>query len=1078
MMYLKKTRLFIGRWLTLLVILLMVELSVFAQQNSVRGKVTDVKTGEPMAGVNVVVKGTSTGTVTDIDGNYTIGLPGQDGILTYSFIGMATQEVNVSGNTVINIAMTEEALGIDEVVVIGYGTQKKINLTGAVSQISADVIENKPAPNLTRVLQGALPNLNIKMTDGSPTRTSVYNIRGATSIGAGGSALVLIDGVEGDPNLLNPADVASVSILKDASSAAVYGSRAAFGVVLITTKSADKGKSAVDVTVSQSVNSRTVVPDLVSNGYEFARNFEQAFFAWYDYKTLPSSVNATFPYSQGYLERLKAHDENPSLPKVEYNSELGRYEYFGNTDWFDYLHKELMPATEASVSISGGTDRINYIISGRYYYQDGIFEYSSDKYNKYNLRAKGDIKVNRWLTVQNNADLSSYKYGYPLLANGDAAIWRYIAVQGFPMVVMNNPDGTYSNNGVYIGASYNEGNSRSTLNNLLVRNTSGLIARPFGDLLTLKADFTLSNNNSNDERVNNYVYFSLYPGHSARFGQSTLRQYLNETFYWGSNITAELKKSFQDLHNLSLLVGYNIESSQLSSHSTSRDGLLVESKPDYNLMDGINYLITGGGSEWRYLGMFYRLNYNYMNRYLLELNGRYDGSSKFPANQRYGFFPSVSAGWNISEESFMESASGWLDNLKIRASFGSLGNGNVAPYSFMETMAVTKASVILGGIQPGYTYLPAVLPDGLTWEKATTFNLGFDMTALNNRLTATMEWYYRNTTDMFTYGQPLPNVFGATVPLGNYADLSTKGWELTLAWKDEFSVAGKPLTYSFSGSVWDSRSIITKFNNPTKTLASTYYEGHEIGEIWGYETLGFFASDEEVATHANQSFLSNSNSKQWLAGDLKFADLNNDGYINQGENTVDNPGDRKIIGNSSPRYYYGINLSASWNGFGISAFFQGIGKRDWYFAPEADLFWGPYNRPYGFQPVIMMNDIWSEENPDGYWPRYRGYTALGVTRSLGAPQTKYLQNASYLRLKNVSLDYSLPKPIVDKLKLQQAKFFITGQNLLTFSKLFRHTESFDPEVIENPLGEMTSSNGQGDAYPMLKTMTVGLNLTF
>ncbi len=1047
------------------------------QQNIVRGTVKD-QGGNPLPGVTIVLKGTTLGTTTDINGNYNINVVDPQSVLIFSFIGYIDQEITVGSRTQIDVSLEEKIVGLEEVVVVGYGTQKKINLTGAVSQITAEVIENKPAPNLTRILQGALPNLNIKMTDGSPTRTATYNIRGATSIGAGGNALVLIDGIEGDPNLVNPNDVASISILKDASSAAVYGSRAAFGVVLITTKSAERGKSAIDITINQSINRRTIIPNLVTNGYEFAKNFDKAFFAWYDYKTHPSSVNATFPFSLDYLDRLKTHNENPSLPKVEYNEQLGKYEYFGNTDWFDYLHKDIMPATEASLSVSGGTERINYFISGRYYYQDGIFEYSSDKYNKYNLRAKGEIKFNDWLSFQNNSDLSAYDYGYPLLANGDAGIWRYVAVQGFPMVVMHNPDGTYSNNGVYVGASFHEGNSRSTQNNFLIRNTSGLIATPIGDLLTIKADFTVSRNSDRDKRVNNYVYFSNFPGHSARFGQSALRQFNKETFYWGSNITAELRKSFLDAHNLTFLLGYNVESSSLTTLNTTRDGLLVESKPDYNLMDGVNYLITGGGSEWKYLGLFYRLNYNFKNKYLLELNGRYDGSSKFPYNQRFGFFPSVSAGWNISEEPFMESWKTWLDNLKLRTSYGSLGNGNVEPYKYLETMSVTKANVVLGGIQPGYTYLPAVLPDGLTWERSTTFNVGIDLTMLNSRLSSTFEWYHRSTTDMFTLGQPLPSVFGATVPFGNYADLSTKGWEISLSWRDNIQLGRKSLNYSFSGSLWDNTATITKFNNPTKTLASTYYEGHKIGEIWGYETLGFFTSEEDVATHANQNFLQNSNSRQWLPGDLKFADLNNDGYINEGDNTVDDPGDRRIIGNNSPRYQFGFTLSATWNGIGLSTFFQGIGKRDWYFAPEADLFWGPYNRPYGFQPVIMMKNLWSEENPDAYWPRYRGYTALGVKRSLGAPQTRYLQDASYIRLKNITLDYSLPKGVVDRLKIKQAKVFATGQNILTFSKLFKYTDCFDPEVIENPLGEMTSSHGQGDAYPMLKTITFGLNITF
>ena len=328
------------------------------QQNIVRGTVKD-QGGNPLPGVTIVLKGTTLGTTTDINGNYNINVVDPQSVLIFSFIGYIDQEITVGSRTQIDVSLEEKIVGLEEVVVVGYGTQKKINLTGAVSQITAEVIENKPAPNLTRILQGALPNLNIKMTDGSPTRTATYNIRGATSIGAGGNALVLIDGIEGDPNLVNPNDVASISILKDASSAAVYGSRAAFGVVLITTKSAERGKSAIDITINQSINRRTIIPNLVTNGYEFAKNFDKAFFAWYDYKTHPSSVNATFPFSLDYLDRLKTHNENPSLPKVEYNEQLGKYEYFGNTDWFDYLHKDIMPATEASLSVSGGTERIN-----------------------------------------------------------------------------------------------------------------------------------------------------------------------------------------------------------------------------------------------------------------------------------------------------------------------------------------------------------------------------------------------------------------------------------------------------------------------------------------------------------------------------------------------------------------------------------------------------------------------------------------------------------------------------------------------------------------------------------------------
>ncbi len=902
---------------------------------------------------------------------------------------------------------------------VGYGTQKKVNLTGAVAQISSEQLESRPAPNLTRMLQGALPNLNLKMVDGSPTRGATYNIRGITSIGAGGSALVLIDGVEGDPNLINPNDVESVSILKDASSAAIYGSRAAFGVVLITTKSAKKGKVKVDVSSSYSVNQRTVTPKLITNGYQWAKNFDEAFNAWYDYNSHPISVNNVFPFSLEYLDALKQHDENPSLPEVVYNDAKGRYEYFGNTDWYSLLHKDNIPATEQSVSISGGSDRVNYYVSGRYYFQDGIFNYSPDKFRKYNVRAKGDVKIAPWLTFQNNFDLATYNYRYPTLADGDVSVWRMLEVEGFPMAVPYNPDGSYTHLGAYTGmASFLEGNNKSDLSNIYLRNTAGLVAKPLKDLLTLKADFTYAREFQEETRTNNYINFSNAPGESSRFGRSLLRQFNSRNQYITANFTADAKKRF-GAHDVQALAGYNIEQYTLKNFNASRDGILIPTMPDFNLMDGLNYTLSGGGNEWAYLGLFYRLNYAFKDRYLVEFNGRYDGSSKFPSNQRYGFFPSVSAGWRVSKENFMAGTRSWLDELKLRASYGSLGNGNISPYRFMEQMGVSKTSVVLGGVQRNYTQLPGVVPAGLTWERSTTLDFGVDLSLMKRRLNLTFDWYDRKTYDMFTAGQPLPNVFGAAVPSGNFADLSTKGWELTLSWKDNTTLFSKPFSYSFSGSVWDSRSKITRFNNPTNILSS-YYVGQEVGEIWGYTTLGFFQTDDEVSKHADQRFLLNSNNNVWLAGDLKFADLNGDGVINQGKNTLGDPGDRSVIGNTSPRYQFGFTTAVQWNGFGLSAFFQGVGKRDWYFAPEAGLFWGPYNRPYGFQPVKMMNDYWTEETPNAYFPRYRGYTALGTNRSLGAPQTRYLQDASYLRLKSLTLDYALPTRWLERISLSKS----------------------------------------------------------
>ncbi len=1042
---------------------------------AVSGSVTD-ENGQGLPGVNILLKGTRQGTATDAEGKYETEVPDERAVLVFSFVGYVSQEVVVGNRTSIAIVMKVDDRALEEVVVVGYGTQKKVNLTGAVSQIDSKVLEDRPSPSLARMLQGTVPNLNITMRDGSPTRDATFNIRGTTSIGAGGSALVLIDGVEGDPNMLNPNDIEAVSVLKDASSAAVYGSRAAFGVVLITTKSPVKGKTRIDFSSNYSLNQRTVKPNFITEGYPWLETFVDAFNAWYDYKTLPTVVNNSFPFDLDYLEAFRVHAENGDTQEVLFNASKNRYEYFGNTNWLNEIYKDAIPATEQAVSLSGGGDKASFMLSGRYYHQDGIFKHNPDKFNRYNLRAKGDIIATKWLTIHNNLEFGTQDYYVPLFTGETENFWRNIEIHAFPMTVSKNPDNTYTRAAARSGiAAFLEGNNYGNQTLTTFRNTAGITVMPVKDL-TVKADLTYSQRWSTDEKVNNFIYYSDSPGSVSRVGNSLLRRMTGQTQYLTSNITASYTKTIRH-HNLSVLVGYNVESSSLKTQSVQRDGLLNENKPDFNLMDGLNYNVSGGGNEWAYLGAFYRLNYNYKDKYLLEFNGRYDGSSKFPASQRFGFFPSVSGGWNISEESFFEALRPVVSNLKIRASYGTLGNGNVAPYRYLEQMTVAKSAVIKNGIQPNYTRNPAVIPDGLTWEKSTTMNFGADLYLLSNALGITFDWYRRATTDMFTSGQPLPGVFGAAVPQGNYADLSTKGWEFSANYKNQFILGGKLFSWGINGSVWDSKSFIEKFDNPRK-LISSYYEGQQVGEIWGYTTLGLFQTNEEALTSPDQKFLANSNTNVSLAGDLKFADLNGDGVINQGSNTLDNPGDRSVIGNSAPRYQFGFTVNGRWHGVGVTAFFQGVGQRDWYFSPEAGMFWGPYNRPYGYQPAIMMNNIWSEETPDAYWPRVRGYSALQTSRSLGAPQTRYLQDASYLRLKTLTVDYMLPQTWVGKLKMSSAKVFVTAQNLFTLSGLYKHTDNFDPEVIETPTNDYVNGQGQGYAYPMLKTTTIGLNISF
>lgn len=1007
-------------------------------------------------------------------------LPPGNYVFTFSFVGyentvMTGYTVKPGATISLVVKMKEKQNDLSQVVVVGYGTQKKANLTGAVDQVGSEYFDDRPMANASRGLQGVIPNLNIKMTDGKPTRSPSYNVRGTTSIGSGGSALILIDGVPGDPNNINPNDIESISVLKDASSAAIYGARGSFGVVLITTKTPRKDKFQVNYSGNYSINERTNTPDLVSDGYTWAKNFDEAFASWNDYISHPQTINTQLPFSLPYLDSLKARSENPSLPQVTIDPATGRYTYYSSTDWFKQLYKDNSPSMEHSISMSGGSDKVNFMISGRYFHQDGIFRYNSDDFNRYNLRLKGSVKVTDWLTINSNTDFSSFKYKYPLTSLGGVnAVWRLMAVTAFPVSPLLNPDGTMTIVGAYSIGDYYYGKSKSELKQNYIRNTVGFNASVIKNKLNFKGDFSYMYTNQQEDRKFFPVPYSIIPGQIITGGPNSLSNYTRNDNYYVANIYGDFTQKLGN-HNIKVLGGWNLEMRQIKDVFAQRDGLLVDNLPDFNLATGLNYKLTGGGNEWATVGVFYRVNYDYKGKYLVEFNGRYDGSSKFPESQRFGFFPSASAGWRISEENFMEGTRGWLDELKIRGSYGSLGNGNIDPYTFMETIAAGTSTNIINGQFPNYIQKPGVVPDGLTWEKATTFDVGMDMAFLRRRLNVNFDWYRRNTTGMITAGQPLPAVFGAAVPKGNFADLRTSGWEVSVSWQDQIPMR-KPLTYGIRLTLADNISYITDFYNPHKLL-STYYKGQRLGEIWGFKTEGFFESAEDIQKHADQSYIVVSNNNKLLPGDLKFADRNGDNRINNGKNTVDEPGDLAVIGNSSIRLPYGITGNVEWNNFSLTAFFQGVGKRDWYPSVEAAYFWGQSNRVYSFLPTFNL-DRWTEENPsqDAYFPRYRGYTALSGTRELAVKQTRYLQDASYIRLKNITIGYALPRGVLERLHLSSVRIYFTGQNLWTYSPMYKITKNFDPEVIEGSDIEINDSQGDGFSYPMQKSWTIGLNI--
>jgi TonB-linked SusC/RagA family outer membrane protein len=1065
---------------------------VTATSGSVTGIVRNDK-GDPLAGVTVVatssVNGFKAGASTDTGGVFTFTKLPAVGKYTFSFssVGFESQtlsdyEIRGGGAISILVKMKVQAGALNEVVVVGYGTQKKANVTGAVSQVSGDVLDRRSIPNLAQGLQGEIPNLNLLPGDGKPVTSAVFNIRGATSIGQGGNALVLIDGIQADPSLLNPNDVASVTVLKDASSSAIYGARAAFGVVLITTKEPLKGKTTVTYSSNYSLKTPTTYPKEVTDGYQYAIHFDSAYVA--NKGTTPTGFNKTQPFSAAYLAALQQHDMDPTLPKTDIVN--GNYVYYGNTDWYKLLYKDHAGAIDQNLAVSGGSGKTSYYVTGRYYGQDGIFRYNSDNYRMYNFMAKGSIELLPWLVVNNTTQFTSRFYHNPVNVEEGGGIWRNIADEGHPTSMLKNPDGSLTYTSASTVGDFYYGKNGYNFNSQVIRNTTGFVAKFFNNRFRVKGDLTFENTDSNNLRIQVQVPYETQPGVVQYVGMSEndIQNQDNSTKYLATNVYAEYEQSFGD-HYFKALVGYNYEQSVFNSFTADRNGIAYANATNINLALGQNIVTAGSYQKWAILGGFSRLNYSYKDRYLLELDGRYDGSSKFPSNQRYGFFPSASAGWRISKEAFWKVDPKAISDLKLRGSYGTLGNGSISSYLFQENFSIAQSARVINGVRPQETSQPNVLPAGLTWEKATMSDLGLDLSSLNNRLTVSGDIYQRLTTHMFTVGKTLPAVFGTTVPKGNYANMKTNGFEASVNWHDQFRVAAKSFHYSIGAWLSDNISTITAYNNTTKSLTD-YYAGEKLGEIWGYVNDGYWTDANAGQGKAAQSFFSGlSASNNWQAGDIKFKDLNHDNIINNGANTVSNPGDRKIIGNSSPRYTYGANLGADWNNFFIGAFFQGIGKRDWWPGAEADGFWGQYNRPYNNYPKYQIGKQWSYTNPNAYFPRLRGYQATGTTGELGNPQTKYLQNASYIRLKNLQLGYNLPAGLVQRAHLTAVRFYISGENIWTHSPMFKLTKDVDPESIggsdmilgTNSTTGAYSSSGNTNNYPFLKSYTVGMNVT-
>src|SRR5690625_4467779 len=1062
---------------------------VEALQTSVSGRVPDSETGESLPGVNVVVQGSDqvTGSVvgsqTGIDGEYSLQVPEGLNTLLFTYIGYEPVEVTIDGQSQVDIEMITSVQLLEDVVVVGYGARERINLTGAVDQVTSRDLENRPMQNLTQGLQGAMPNVNINMVEGKPIHSPEINIRGTTSIN-GGSALVLIDGVEGDPSMLNPNDIESISVLKDASASAIYGARGAFGVVLITTRSPEAGQLSVTYSGNVGLNQPTVPQNrYVTDGLQWTNMFVESFVNWEG--TFPAGVNKSVPFSQNYLQELEQRFDDPSMDRTWIGND-GNYRYAHSTDWYGHLYRESTWMHDHNLSISGSTPDVNYMISGRIQDQEGLIRLSPDDYNSQHIRAKGTIDLADWLQVNNNFQFSNRSYFNPQNCCDAQYAQLDIALEGFPIAPLYNPDGTLSESGAYALGGYAEGYNGRNLDRSVLRNTVGAEGRFFEDRLSIVGDFSFQRTDITTQQKRVPVSFSRAPGVTETIGAATnwLREDRGRTDFLATNLYLQYQEVFGDRHDVGATIGYNYEQSTVTNLAARRGELIFPGATNINLALGDDIDTSGSFGRWKILGGFYRLNYIFDERYLVELTGRYDGSSKFPENERFAFFPSASVGWRISSEPFWNVPDDIINHLQLRASYGSMGNGDINAYLFHEQFGISRSARMLDGTRPRFTRNPAVLPEGLTWETATTRNLGLNLEMFNGRLEFSGDVYVRETTDMFAIALTPPATFGATAPRGNYADLETRGWELMLGWRDMVQVGGSPMSYNIQLSLADHQAEITRYNNPDMFL-NDYYEGMTIGEIWGYETEGFFESYEDVANHADQSRFRSTSAGDFHPGDIKLRDLDGNGVINPGANTLDNPGDRRVIGNTTPRYTFGVNLGAEWRNFFISGFFQGVGKRDWYPAAESS-FWGQYNRPYNHVPAWHTNDgmIWSEENPDSFFPRYVSRLAssgIGMLHHNQA-QTGYLMNAAYVRLKNLQVGYNLPVDLVSRAGMRMARIYISGENLWSWSPLYKPA---DPLDIENMIARPDSlarpsdtSTRQGYNYPILRTITLGVSITF
>ena len=1069
---------------------LLFHLQGVAQSNVITGTVVAASDNSPLPGVTVALKGETKGTVTDAVGKFSITAEASD-VLVFSFIGMETQEVQVGNSSVMNISMNQSLQNLQEVVVVGYGTQKKANLTGAVSTVAPEVLESRPITDVGRGLQGTVPGLTITTASGQIGQNPRIRLRGMTgtlSNSGGAQPLILVDNVEvASLQMINPEDIETISVLKDAASASIYGARAAWGVILITTKRGKTGAPTVSYSNNFSWSTPTNTPKVASA----AEGAEAAFAAYR--RRLPSlNVFGVVGMSIDETAIQKMREWDATYGGQDLGPEMvlgrdfeirdGRLFFYRSWDPRELFMREWTPQQKHDLSVSGGTDKTTYYLGLGYLGQEGVLKANPDVFNRMNVNLSVSTEVNDWLITRGKVLYANSLFTRPFYFSSETYDpWYYVS--RWPAVY---PYGTYEGHPFRNSISEVEQAKMNKETEANTRLSLGLTLKPVKGL-TIDADYTYDNINQHDHRTGGilsaYNFWATGPALKYEPYSSATYNHVQYNSAWSNRNTGKAFATYNieaGDHAFKVIAGGDVEKFEYWFQSSQKRNLMDPDIGEISLATGDQF-VSGDRHKWTTLGFFGRLNYAYKDKILLEVNGRRDGASRLSPTKKWAFFSSMSAGYVITEEPFMKFADPLLSFLKIRGSWGAIGNQNARLEDIYRVMPTSNSNWLIGGVNQPTASTPGAFPYALTWETVSTLDLGLDARFFHDRFGIVFDWYDRTTSDMHSPGVTLPSSFGTGAPKRNYGEMQTRGWELELDYRHSFS---NGLNINVTGMLADFQEKVTKYANTTKSInydaigrVTAHYEGKVLGDIWGYETDRFFNEDDFVDDGTGNLVLKDGIPSQALfetngwffygPGDIKYRDLNGDGVIDYGTRTADDHGDLRVIGNSTPRYQYGLRVGADWKGIDLNFFFQGVGKRD--FWANGPVFIPGYRPGEGWYDYQM--DYWTPENRNAYYPRPTDQQQSSNAMNF-LPQTKYLLDLSYLRMKNISLGYTLPVKLTTRAGIERVRIYFSGENLFELENI---AVPIDPEIDYTDAG-YNDTNTFGRVYPYRRSLSFGLQL--